>query len=312
MAGPVLKEAIGFLYSGTQKSLGSQYIAFNKGLAKIDPTYVDGDSIEIKPLWADDDYSKLPKQAKQLIEKENVAVLVAAGGPISALEAQKATKNTNTPVVFTSVANPVGYHLVRGLKRPSGNLTGIAGLTTEKDLDRLQLLHELKPDATLIGALINPNRPDVKQQTQDLENAAQKMGLKIYPGLAGAFADIETAIDDIAGHKVAALLVTADPFFNSERPEVVGQVADKGIPAIYQWREFVVDDGLMSYGPSLEDAYFQAGTYVGRILKGEDPADMELYQPTKFELVINRKTAKDLHLQIPLAWLHRPDIELFG
>ena len=294
---PVPKK-IGVLYSGTKKSLRKQLDAFLEGLKEENPGFVPGKKIKIiGPRYADDDYeTKLPKHAKNLIDTEKVAVLVAAGGPVSALAAQKAT--TTIPIVFTSVANPVRNGLVTSAKSPGGNLTGVMGLTTEKDLDRLKWLQHFKPTARKIGVLVNPNRPNVKQETADLLAAADKK-LELVVEEAGAVGKIKTAIKQLATQNVEALLVTADPFFNSERPTVIQEVAARNLPAIYQWREFVEEGGLMSYGPSLNEEYRYAGKYVGRVLKGEDPAEMALYEPTTFELVINSSTAKALGVTVP-------------
>ena len=293
-----LPKKIGVLYSGTKKSLRKQLDAFLEGLKEENPGFVPGKKIKIiGPRYADDDYeTKLPKHAKNLINTEKVAVLVAAGGPVSALAAQKAT--TTIPIVFTSVANPVRNGLVTSAKSPGGNLTGVMGLTTEKDLDRLKWLQHFKPTARKIGVLVNPNRPNVKQETADLLAAADKK-LELVVEEAGAVGKIKTAIKQLATQNVEALLVTADPFFNSERPTVIQEVAARNLPAIYQWREFVEEGGLMSYGPSLNEEYRYAGKYVGRVLKGEDPAEMALYEPTTFELVINSSTAKALGVTVP-------------
>jgi putative tryptophan/tyrosine transport system substrate-binding protein len=294
---PVPKK-IGVLYSGTKKSLRKQLDALLEGLKEEDPGFVPGKKIKIiGPRYADDDYqTKLPKHAKDLIETEKVAVLVAAGGPVSALAAQNAT--TKIPIVFTSVANPVGHGLVSTVRSPGGNLTGVMGLTTEKDLDRLKWLQLFNPAASKIGVLVNPNRPNVKQETKQLLAAADNK-LQLLVEEAGAVGQIKTAIKKLATQKVGALLVTADPFFNSERRAVIQEVARYGLPAIYQWREFVDEGGLMSYGPSLNEEYRNAGKYAGRILKGENPAKMALYEPTTFELVINSSTARALRLTVP-------------
>jgi putative tryptophan/tyrosine transport system substrate-binding protein len=299
-------QVIGFLYSGTKKSLGGQYAAFKSGLKEAG--YVDGENVKITYRCADDNYeSKLAKHANELIKKHKVAVLVAAGGYVSAMAAKAACKTT--PIVFTSGGDPV-KNLVKSLEQPGRNLTGTAGRPTELDAARLELLHELRPVAKSIGVLVNPNRPAVAGQKKNLQAAAKKMGLKLVIGEAGAKSGIKKAIAALAKKKVEALLVAADPFFNSERQLVVKGAAESKIPAIYQWREFAAAGGLMSYGPRLADAYFRAGNYVGRILKGEKPADMPVTQPTTFELVINRKTAKSLGLEIPPTLLNRPGVEI--
>jgi len=299
-----MPEKVGFLYSGSQNSLGRQFTKFKNALPG---------GITLLPTGAaDDDYQrKLPDAADRLINVENVKVLVAAGGPVSAFAARDATaKQTGpkTPVVFTSVTDPVGS----GLYVVRGNLTGIAGMTTEMDAARLRLLQELKPSISTVGVLRNPNRPNVDGQWNNLNQGRDKR-LTLSPvdvgvkGTPGTPQQIKDAFQNLPS--VEALLVTADPFFNSRRPDVIREVAQKTIPAIYQWREFVEEGGLMSFGPSLDEEYSAAANYVGRILAGERPPNMPpLYQPTKFELVINLNTAKALNLAVPQTLLDRAEV----
>ncbi|MET0923302.1 MAG: ABC transporter substrate-binding protein, partial [Xanthobacteraceae bacterium] len=237
----------------------------------------------------------LPALAAELV-RNNVGVIVAAGGPVSALAAKKATDTI--PIVFTTIADPVKSGLVASLNRPGGNATGMAGLTSELDVKRLELLLQIKPGARVIGVLVNPNRPGVDTNSMELEAAAYKMGLRVIFQNGGPDHPVDAAFEKLAEQKIDALVVTADPFFNFRRPQVVALAARHAIPAIYQWREFVADGGLMSYGPSIGDAYHQAGVYAGRILKGAKPADLPVTQPTRFELVINQKTAKTLGLEV--------------
>ena len=285
---------VGFLTSGSMASLHKEWAAgFRRGLAESG--YVEGQTVTIEYRAADDRYDRLPALAAELV-RNNVGVIVAAGGPVSALAAKKATDTV--PIVFTTIADPVKSGLVASLNRPGGNATGMAGLTSELDVKRLELLLQIKPGARVIGVLVNPNRPGVDTNSMELEAAAYKMGRRVIFQNGGPDHPLEAAFEKLAEQKIDALVVTADPFFNFRRPQVVALAARHAIPAIYQWREFVADGGLMSYGPSIGDAYHQAGVYAGRILKGAKPADLPVTQPTRFELVINQKTAKTLGLEV--------------
>ena len=281
---------------------GEQFAAFDSGLKESG--YVDGQNVRIEYRWANDNYARLPALAAELV-RLRVAVLVATGGTVSAQAAHKATKEI--PIVFTTVTDPVKSGLVASLNRPGGNVTGTAGLTSELDPKRLEVLQQLKPTASVVGVLVNPKRPGLKRQVQDLQMAADKMKLKLEVQEAATEGEIDTAFDTLARQRVDALLVTADPFFNSRRAQVVDLAARFAIPAIYQWREFVAGGGLISYGPSITEAYHQAGVNAGRVLKGAKPADMPVMQPTRFELVINLKTAEAMGLQVPRLLLTRAD-----
>jgi len=292
------RPVIGFLNSGSAGSRGEQFAAFDRGLGEAG--YVDGHNVTVEYRWADDDYGRLPVLAAELVRRP-VAVLVAGGGPVSALAAKAATKTI--PIVFTTAADPVKSGLVASLNRPGGNVTGIAGLTSELDAKRLELLHQLIPKTGVIGALVNPNRPGLDSELKELQAKAGEMKLKLVVQKAGAEGDIDTALEALTRQKVDALLVTADPFFNSRRAQVIALATRYAIPAIYQWREFAAAGGLMSYGPSIVGAYHQTGVYVGRILKGTKPADLPVIMPTRFELVINLKTAKALGIDVPYPLL---------
>jgi putative ABC transport system substrate-binding protein len=281
---------------------GEQFAAFHSGLKEAG--YVNGQNITIEYRWANDDYALLPALAKDLVDRK-VAVLVAAGGTVSALAAHRATKDI--PIVFTPVTDPVKSGLVASLNRPGGNVTGIAGLTSELDPKRLELLHEFNPIASVIGVLIDPARPGIKEQRANLQATADKMKLTLAFEGAASSREIDTAFESLSRQQPGALLVTADPFFNSHREQLVALSARYAIPAIYQWQEFVIAGGLMSYGPSLTDSYRQAGAYAGRILKGAKPADLPVMHPTKFEVILNLKTAKTLGLKLTRAQLIRID-----
>jgi putative ABC transport system substrate-binding protein len=281
---------------------GEQFAAFDKGFKESG--FVEGQNVKVEWRWANDEYGRLPALARELVDLK-VAVIVAAGGQVSALAAHNITKEI--PIVFTTVTDPVRSGLVVSLNKPGGNATGMAGLTSELDPKRMEVLHDIKPPARLFGVLANPLRPGVDGQMQELLAAADKMQLKLEIQRASTAREIDAAFGTFTRVGVHALLVTADPFFNSRRDQVVALAARRAIPAIYQWREFVVAGGLVSYGPSITEAYHLAGINAGRILKGERPADIPVMQPIRFELVINLKTAQGLGLNITRQLRARAD-----
>jgi putative tryptophan/tyrosine transport system substrate-binding protein len=292
---------IGFLSTASPASRGGEQLAgFHDGLRQ--EGYTEGENVRIEYRWANDDYGRLRPLAEELVALR-VAVIVAAGGHVSALAAQDVTKEI--PISFTTVTDPVKSGLVKSLNRPGGNATGTAGLTSELDPKRLELLHEMKPTAAVVGVLINPNRPGLETQILGLRAAADKLKLKLEMQEAAGDRDvnIEAAFQGFASQRVDALLVTADPMFNNRRVQVLALAARHSLPAIYQWREFVTGGGLMSYGPSITETYRQAGINAGRILKGTKPADIPVVQPARFQLVINRITAKQLGLTVSPALL---------
>jgi putative tryptophan/tyrosine transport system substrate-binding protein len=289
---------IGFLSSASREPFEHLVTAFRQGLGETG--YLEGRNVAIEYRWADNQYDRLPIMAAELIGRR-VAVIVASGGNIAALAAKNAT--ATVPIVFTAVADAVEGGLVASLNRPRGNLTGISAVTAELDAKRLELLRELVPSAAVIGALVNPNRPNIHLQLRDVEAGAQRINRQLIVLSAGTERDVDTAIASFVQHRIGALLVTADPFFSNRRAQLVTLLAHHSIPAIFQWRDFAADGGLMSYGPSLTESYHHAGIYAGRILKGEKPADLAVQRPTKFELVINLKTAKALGLTVPPALL---------
>jgi putative ABC transport system substrate-binding protein len=253
---------------------------------------------------ADDHYDRLPTLAAEFVRRP-VSVIAAVGGPVVALAAKAAT--STIPIVFTAVSDPVKSGLVASLNRPGGNITGNAGLTIELDAKRLELLTELAPAVRVIGALVNPNRPGVEAQEREMLAAAKTAGRELTVLRTGDPRAIELAFATLAERKIAALLVGADAIFNNHRPQIVALAARHAIMAVYPWREFVAEGGLVSYGPNLSEAYRLSGLYVGRILKGEKPADLPIMQPTKFELAINLKTAKSLGLTVPPTLIARAD-----
>lgn len=293
---------IGMLNSGPAQPRRDQLDGFVRGLRELGFTI--GENVVAVQRGADDRYERLPGLAAELA-RLRVNVIAIIGGPVAALAARDAT--TTIPIVFAGVSDPIGSGLVPSLNRPGGNLTGSGGLATELDAKRLEIMGELRPAATTIGALLNPNRPGVDGQERDMRAAAAAMAREIVVFRAGTPEAIEAAFASMAARGIAALAVGADPFFANQRGLIVTLSARHAIAAIYQWREFVTEGGLASYGPSIEDAYRLAGTYVGRILRGERPGELPVVRPTKIELVLNLRTARAMSLEIPPTLLARAD-----
>jgi putative ABC transport system substrate-binding protein len=293
---------IGMLNSGTAEPRRDQIDGFIRGLKETG--FVPGQNVTILNRGADDRYDRLPALAADLV-RQRVAVIATVGGPVAALAAKAAT--ATIPIVFAAVSDPVKSGLVASLNRPGGNVTGNAGLTIELDAKRLEILSELAPTAKIVGALVNPNRPGVEVQEQDLHTAAKAAGRELVVLRPGDSRAIEEAFATLAERKVSALVVGADAFFNNNRQQIIVLAARHAIVAIYQWRGFPAEGGLASYGPNLLEGYYQSGLYVGRILKGEKPADLPVAQPSKFELVINLKTARAIGLTVPPTLIARAD-----
>ena len=263
--------------------------AFLSGLAESG--IVEGQNTVIQYRWAHGEYDRLPMLAAELVHAP-VAVLVAVGGEPAARAAKTAT--TSIPVVTIFSTDPVKSGLISSLSHPGGNVTGVSNLATAMEPKRVGLLHELVPQAKAFGALINPDFPTFADQLADIQAAAQTTGVELHVFRAATNRDIEAAFEAITQQQIAALLVAADPFFNSRRDQIVGLAARRGVPAMYSFRDYAVAGGLMSYGIDLPDTYRQAGAYAGRVLKGAKPAELPVLQPTKFEFVINLKAAKAL------------------
>jgi putative tryptophan/tyrosine transport system substrate-binding protein len=258
--------------------------------------------VTIDYRWAEGQFNRLPALAAELIARQP-AILVAGGGSVSAVAAKAAT--TTVPIVFTIGADPVGSGLVSNLSRPSGNLTGVTFFTITLGPKRLELLRELLPKAGKIAMLVNPRslNPDAKE----VQEAARALGQSVHVLDAASEGDVDTAFRSLAQERDDALIVVSDPLFTSRREQIVALANYHRVPAIYPLREYVASGGLVSYGASIKDAYRQSGVYAGRLLKGAKPSDLPVLQPTKFELVINLKTAKTLGLQIPDRLLARAD-----
>jgi putative tryptophan/tyrosine transport system substrate-binding protein len=285
---------IGFLNSASPGPFEPFVGAFRRGLKEVG--FVEGKNVMIEYRWAEGRFDRLPELAADLVH-QNVAVIAATGGPPSAQAAKVAT--AMTPIVFVIASNPVKLGLVESFNRPGGNVTGISMLASQLETKKLQLLHGVVPKATTIGLLGNPSNANFQGITGELSEATQTLGLQLKIVKATAPPEFGAAFAALVQQEVGALIVGADPFFNSQRKALVELAARHAIPTIYEWREFAVDGGLMSYGTSLSDAYQQAGIYIGRIVRGEKPADLPVVQAARFEFVINLKTAKALGIDIP-------------
>jgi putative tryptophan/tyrosine transport system substrate-binding protein len=285
---------IGYLSSRSAGESASVVAAFNNGLSEAG--YVEGRNLTIEYRWADGRYDRLPALAADLVARQ-VAVIFAPGGTDPALAAKAATDKI--PIVFISAADPVRPGLVASLNRPGGNVTGVSLIGSTLETKRLDILHRLVPTAAVIGALVNPNYPDTSFELRELQAAARSIGQKIQIVNVSQEQEFEAAFANLVRANAGALLIATDVFLLSQREKIVALAARHALPAIYGFREIAESGGLMSYGARLVDAYRQAAIYTGRILKGEKPADLPVLQPTKFEFVINLKTAKALGLDIP-------------
>jgi putative ABC transport system substrate-binding protein len=284
---------VGVLETRSPGEAASVLAAFREGLKEVG--YVEGQNVAIEYQWAEGQFGRLPVLAAELARRQ-ATVIYAATIP-GAVAAQAAT--TTIPIVFIGAGDPVQLGLVASFNRPGGNVTSVNLFTATLEGKKLELLHELVPKAATIGVLINPSWVHAETQSKDLQAAARTLGLQIDIVNASNESSIDTAFATLAERRIGALLVSSVPFFTSRRDQLVALAARHGMAAIYAQRELVAAGGLMSYGTNLAEAYHQAGVYTGRILKGEKPADLPVLRPTKFELVINLKTAKALGLPVP-------------
>jgi putative tryptophan/tyrosine transport system substrate-binding protein len=293
---------VGFLNIALPNQMAHRVAAFNEGLKELG--YVEEKNVAVEYRWAEGHLDRLPALAADLVQ-HRVAVIAATGGLGSAQAAQAATKSI--PIVFTSGSDPVQFGLVSSLSRPGGNVTGATLISGELPGKRMGLLRELLPKTRLIAVIINSNNLDSRAEIVHIQEAARKFGFQLQIVKADSERDFEPAFATLVEQKVDALIVTTDPFFESYRDRLITLSATNRMPTIYSLREYPVSGGLISYGASISNLYRQAGVYVGRILKGEKPADLPVVQPTKFDFVVNLKTAKALRLLLPPTLLALAD-----
>jgi putative ABC transport system substrate-binding protein len=286
---------IGFMSSRSLEDSQSVLAAFRKGLSE--GGLIEGKNVVIEFRWANGNFSRLPAFAAEL-------VILAAGSEVSASAAKAAT--STIPIVFVST-DPVKAGLVASLNRPGGNATGVHLVTAELEAKRLGLLHELFPGAGTFAVLVDTKFPPAVQQGKDLATAARSIGQPLTFLNARTDSELDTAFAALTQQHVGALMLTGDPFFDTRRGNIIAFAAQHKLPAIYQFREYVADGGLMSYGPSLSEAYREAGVYTARILNGARPLDLPVMESERFELVINSKTAKTLGFEFPATFIARVD-----
>jgi putative tryptophan/tyrosine transport system substrate-binding protein len=297
----VTTPVVGFLHSGS-KLRSPHVIGFGKGLNETG--FVDGRNVAVQYRFAEGHYDRLPAMVADFVNG-NVAVLAAVGGVQTALAAKPAS--ATIPVIFANGSDPVHFGLVESLNRPGANMTGVSFFTATLEAKRLGLLFELVPAARTFGILINPTNDNAELQLKDIAQGGLTLSRPITIQKASNEREIEAAFETFAQQQVNALLVGSDPYFFGEREKIVTLAARYNLPAMYEWREFAQAGGLASYGTNLLDNYRMAGVYVGRILKGEKPANLPVVQATKFEFVINLKTAKALRLDVSPTLSARAD-----
>ena len=292
---------VGFLNSRGPSEDAYILAAFRQGLKETG--YVEGQNVVVEYRFAQNQYDRLPVLATDLVRRQ-VAVIVV--NTPAALPAKAAT--TTIPIVFLTSVDPVEMKLIASLNRPGGNLTGVTVLGVEIGPKQLQLLHEVIPAATTMAVLINPANPAIAEaQSRDMHAAARTLGLAAHVLHASTERDFDMVFATLVQLRVGALAIGSDPFFTSRTEQLAALALRHAVPAIFQFREFAAAGGLMSYGSSIRDTYRLGGIYAGRILKGENPADLPVQQSTKVELVINMKTAKALGLTVPITLLGRAD-----
>jgi putative ABC transport system substrate-binding protein len=293
---------IGLLHSASPDPAAKRVAAFRRGLGDLG--YVEARNVMIEFRWAEGHYDRLPELAADLV-RDQVAVIVTGGGVPAAVAAKAAT--STIPIVFMIGLDPVQLGLVESLNRPGHNVTGLSYLSVELAAKRLELLRELVPKATIIAMLVNPKNPNAATNMREGRTAAETVGQKLVVLNASTEREIDTAFATLVQQQIGSLLVGSDPLFVSRRDQLAAVAARHAVPTIYENREFAEAGGLISYGTDLDDVYRLAGIYVGKILKGAKPADLPIVQPTKFELVINLKTAKSLGLTVAPTLLSQAD-----
>jgi putative ABC transport system substrate-binding protein len=283
---------IGFLRTTPSAPFAHLVAAFRRGLSEVG--FVEGQNVAIEQRWTEGEDTRLPALVADLMRRKATVIVTNQPGALAAMAA-----GTTIPIVFASGTDPVSDGLVASLNRPGGNLTGVVFITSALGAKRLEILRQLVPKATTIAMLANPISKETEAERRDVQNAAQAFGHLLFVFDVFSARDIEAAFATFVQHGAGGLLVGTGPFLTSHREQIIGLAARHGVPAIHPLREFVSMGGLMSYGTSISDAYRQAGIYAGRVLKGEKPADLPVMQSTKFEFVLNLKTAKALGRDVP-------------
>jgi putative ABC transport system substrate-binding protein len=294
--------AIGFLNTASPEPFAEYLKAFHEGLGSTG--YAEGRNVAIEYRWAQGSRERVKEMAADLVRRR-VDVIAATGGSPAALAAKAAT--TTIPIVFQVGVDPDRIGLVASLASPGGNVTGATMLAADLASKRLEILRELAPKANSMGALFNPAGPAAKLQMNDLRSAATALGVHVHIQEASAARDIDAAFRRLASLQVDVLFIGADPLFNEQSERIAALTLRHRLPAIYQFRPVAAAGGLLSYGGNLTDAYHQAGSYTGRVLKGDKPADLPVQQSTKVELIVNLKTAKALGVTMPQTLLARAD-----
>lgn len=303
IAQPATLRVIGYLSSASPATYPPAYLAaFRKGLEDIG--YTEDKNLKFEYGWADDHYDRLPQLAADLVRKR-VDVIAATGGLVSALAAKDAT--STIPIVFTMGDDPVSAGVVASFSRPGGNITGVSFFVVQLGAKLFELAAQLVPNGSPIAVLANPKRPSYGPVRKTLEEAAAVAGRRLEIVDCGAEQEFDAAFATLTQVHAGALVVTSDPLYLDRRDRIVSLVAAHAIPAVYAWHQYVSAGGLMSYGPNLAAVYHQAGVDAGKILGGQRPADIPVEQPTKFDLVINLKTAKALDLTVPRLLLAQAD-----
>lgn len=291
---------VGFVNGSTADSNAGRSVtaAFRRGLGEAG--FVEGKNVTLEYRWADGNYDRIPAMVAELVSRP-VTVMFVSGANIAPRAAMNATKTI--PIVFSVGSDPVKFGFVQSLNRPGANVTGVSFLINGLGAKRMSLLHELVPTASVFGFLINPNNPSAEAETNEMNEAAQSLGGTLIVVGASTDGEIDKAFSSFGEHRIAGLAVAADAFFSSRAERLALLAAKYSVPAVYSLREYVDAGGLMSYGASLSEASHQAGLLTGRILKGQKPADLPVIQSTKFEFIINLKTAKALGITIPAGVL---------
>ena len=291
---------IGYLSNESPQADTDRAAGFRKGLSETG--FLEGQNVAVEYRWAEGDYARLPELAADLVRRQ-VTVIAAIGGSATAVAAKRAT--STIPVVFNMGADPIKLGLVSSFNRPGTNMTGILTLSTELAGKRLQLLKELLPSATVFTLLVNPSNPAHEPEARVAQEAAQSLGVHLDVLRASTASEIEIAFDLLEGLKASGLVVAVDAFLTAQNSQIVKLAAEHAMPAVYGWRAFTNVGGLMSYAPDIAEGYRSAGILVGKILKGDKPADLPVEQVSKVEFIINLKTAKALGLTFPLPLVGR-------